>query len=102
MNTKYASGQLIHHRRFGYRGVILCADESFQGSDEWYQRQARSKPPKDRPWYRVLVHGSAEETYVAERNLEPDITSQPVEHPLVPIFFDELKNGRYIRTRILN
>jgi heat shock protein HspQ len=51
-------------------------------SDEWYETVARSRPPKDQPWYRVLVHNSANETYVAERNLELDASEEPVRHPM--------------------
>jgi heat shock protein HspQ len=63
---------------------------------------ARSHPPRDLPWYHVLVDGSDQETYVAEGNLELDDTEQPIDHPLVAMFFDELKEGRYVRTRIMN
>ncbi len=99
---KFESGQLIHHKRFGYRGVIVSVDDTFKGEDDWYDRVARSRPPKDRPWYHVLVHDSDAETYVAERHLEIDDSVAPIDHPLLDIFFDELCNGRYIRTRLLN
>ena len=99
---KFESGQVIHHKRFGYRGVIVSVDETFQGSDDWYRDVARSRPPKDRPWYHVLVDGSNHETYVAERHLELDSTREPIEHPLVQVFFDELRDGRYVRNRMMN
>lgn len=99
---KFRSGQLISHKRFGYRGVVVSVDERFTGTDEWYATVARSQPPKDKPWYHVLVDGEETETYVAERHLELDGTDQPVDHPLVEMFFDELADGRYIRTRLMN
>jgi len=99
---RFASGQLIHHKRFGYRGVVVSVDDVFQGTDEWYQEVAKSRPPKDRPWYHVLVDGSQAETYVAERHLEADDTGDPVDHPMVAVFFDELRDGRYLRTRLLS
>ncbi len=102
MTTKFEPGQIVHHRRFGYRGVVLSVDARFEGSNEWYERVARSRPPKDRPWYHVLVDDSANETYVAERHLELDDSEAPVEHPLLGVFFDELRDGRYVRSRILN
>ena len=55
-NAKFSIGQIIHHRLFDYRGVIVDVDPDFQNSDEWYDQVARSRPPKDKPWYRVLVH----------------------------------------------
>ncbi|MCH2289801.1 MAG: hypothetical protein MK447_07750 [SAR324 cluster bacterium] len=35
-------------------------------------------------------------TYVAERNLEADSFSTPIEHPLVDQYFSQFKNGKYI------
>ena len=95
--AKFAVGQLVHHRLFDYRGVIIDVDPVFSGSEEWYEQVARSRPPKDKPWYHVLVHGAGHETYVAERNLEPDSSSQPVSHPMIAQFFSRFENGRYIR-----
>ena len=68
--AQFSIGQVIHHSRFGYRGVIVDVDATFQHSEEWYDSMARSRPPKDQPWYHVLVHDSDHMTYVAERNLE--------------------------------
>ncbi len=97
VRTKFAVGELIHHKLFDYRGVIADVDRNFQASEVWYQAVARSRPPKDQPWYHVLVHGSDHSTYVAERNLEADSTVDPVEHPLVEQFFDQFENGKYTR-----
>jgi heat shock protein HspQ len=93
--ARFHIGQLTHHRLFDYRGVILDVDPVFMGSDEWYEQVARSRPPKDRPWYRVLVHGAEHETYVAERNLEPDSSTAPIEHPRLPELFTAFEGGRY-------
>jgi heat shock protein HspQ len=43
----------------------------------------------------VLVHGSQHETYVAERNLEPDATGEPIEHPRLAEFFSGYEGGSY-------
>lgn len=88
-------GQLIHHRLFDYRGVIFDVDPVFSGTEEWYLEMSRSRSPKDKPWYHVLVHEGVHSTYVAERNLEPDDTGQPVHHPLVADIFDGLTDGAY-------
>ena len=34
-------------------------------------------------------------TYVAERNLEPDESGQPITHPLLDQFFSLFREGRY-------
>ncbi len=95
--ARFRVGQLIHHKRFDYRGVIVDVDATFQGTEEWYETMARSRPPKDKPWYHVLVDGATHTTYVTEQNLEPDLTGNPVAHPLLDQFFDELRDGVYVR-----
>ena len=96
--AKFSVGQLIHHRLFGYRGVIADIHPVFQGTDEWYEQVARSRPPTDEPWYRVLPHGATHETYVAECNLEPDIEGGPILHPMVAVLFGDLRDGVYVHT----
>ena len=92
---RFEVGQIVHHRLFDYRGVIVDVHLEFQGTDSWYERVAKSRPPKDQPWYEVLVHGSDRTTYVAERNLEQDLSGLPVEHPLLRMYFTEFSGGRY-------
>ena len=96
-SARFRVGQLIHHRRFDYRGVIVDVDATFQGTDEWYETMATSRPPKDQPWYHVLVDGAAHMTYVTEQNLEPDLSGEPIAHPLLDQFFDDLRDGLYVR-----
>ncbi len=93
---KYSVGDLIHHRLFDYRGVIVDVDRKFLTTDEWYNTVAKSRPPKDQPWYHVLVDGSTATTYVAERNLELDQLGDPISHPLLAQFFSRFEDGRYI------
>ncbi len=94
-SAKFAIGHVIHHKKFDYRGVIIDVDPIFSGSDEWYEAVAKSRPPKDRPWYHVIVEGSTGQTYVAERHLEPDSFQMPVNHPLIEFIFSDFKNGKY-------
>ena len=93
--AKFRIGQLIQHKLFNYRGVIFDVDPVFQGSDAWYENVALTKPPRNNPWYKVLVHNAGHETYVAERNLEPDDSYEPVSHPLVNALFEGFENGIY-------
>ena len=97
--AKFAVGQLIQHRMFEYRGVIVDVDPEFHGSDEWYETVARSRPPKDAPWYHILVDGSEMQTYVAERNMEPDDSRAPINHPGVDVYFEGLGEEGYIPRR---
>lgn len=92
---KFFVGQVVSHRLFNYRGVIFDVDSTFSGSESWYQQMARSQPPKDKPWYHVLVSGAEHSTYVAERNLEEDASGLPVEHPALEQWFSDFKSGLY-------
>ena len=93
--ARFSVGQIVHHLKFDYRGVVIDVDADFQGSEEWYRQVALSRPPKDKPWYRILVDGADHMTYVAERHLEADIAGTPVTHPELDDFFDSFKEGAY-------
>jgi heat shock protein HspQ len=95
--VKFSVGELVHHRLFGYRGVIVDVDQNFQATEEWYEVVAKSRPPKNKPWYHVLVHESDHFTYVAEQNLETDGELEPIIHPMVERFFSRFDHGRYRR-----
>ena len=93
--AKYTIGQIVHHKLFDYRGVIIDVDFQYLGSDEWYEEVARSRPPKNEPWYHVLVDNAVHQTYVAEQNLEKTDQSTPINHPMIDRIFSGLKNGFY-------
>jgi heat shock protein HspQ len=94
--AKFTVGDIVHHRLFDYRGVVFDVDSVFSLTDEWYEQVAKSRPPKNEPWYHVLVHGSVQTTYVAEQNLEADLSSDAVVHPMLTHYFSEFENGRYV------
>jgi len=96
IRAEFSIGQLVHHRLFDYRGVVVDVDATCQATDEWYDAVAKSRPPRDKPWYHILVHGSSHSTYVAERNLEPDLTGEPIQHTMLSHFFARFDDGRYV------
>ena len=100
--AKFEVGQIVVHLRFDYRGVVFDVDPNFQGTDEWYEQVARSRPPKDQPWYHVLVHDAGHTTYVAERHLEADDSGAPIRHAMLDHFFAGYDDGRYTPNRRLN
>ncbi|MGD2113265.1 MAG: heat shock protein HspQ [Gammaproteobacteria bacterium] len=100
--AKFSIGQCIQHKLFDYRGVIVDVDPEFLGTDEWYEQVARSRPPRNEPWYHVLVHDQGHETYVAERNMAADDSHEPVNHPLVDAFFTGFRDGVYMSDRSSN
>ena len=93
--AKFHVGQIIHHGLFDYVGVIFDIDPTFQGTDEWYESVAKTKPPKDKPWYHLLVNEEDYTTYVAERNLIILKEPQPIKHPLISIVFDDFDGEAY-------
>lgn len=95
IEAKFYVGQVIHHKKYDYRGVITDVDADFQGTDDWYEHVAISRPPKDKPWYHVLVDNAVYMTYVAEQHLEPDNTKKPIIHPAIQSVFDDFKDGVY-------
>lgn len=100
--ARFAIGQIVQHRLFNYRGAIFDIDPQFAGTDDWYEQVARSRPPKDEPWYHVLVDGASHTTYVAERNLAMDTQPQPIQHPLAGEVLGEYYGGVYRATRKIN
>ena len=100
--AQFFVGQIVRHTRFDYRGVVFDVDATFRGANKWYERVARSRPPKDQPWYHVLVEEADHTTYVAERNLEADESGQPISHPLVAVLCGEYRDGRYAAGTLLH
>lgn len=98
-NARFDVGQVVHHHLFGYRGVVFDVDPVFSGTEEWYEEVARSRPPRDQPWYHVLPDGVTHTTYVAERNLEPLADADrgaTINHPLLEQFFERFEEGTYV------
>ena len=97
----FKTGDIIKHKKYGYRGVIVHQDSNFKGEDEWYLSN-QSQPSKHQPWYFVLVDEIQQVTYVAESNLIVDQCEKQVDHPMINLFFsgydDELK--KYIRNEV--
>ena len=95
MRAKFAVGEIVHHLKVGYRGVVFEVDAQFSLTEEWYENVALSRPPRDRPWYHVLVDGAAHTTYVAERHLESSGDRAQIAHPLLGRYFESYDGERY-------
>jgi len=94
--AKFQPGQLIRHRRYHYRGVVVQFDTYCRADERWYQSN-QTQPDRNQPWYHVLVDGSDVTTYAAQTSLEADHSAAPIEHPLRDYFFSAFEDGRYIR-----
>jgi len=93
-SAQFALGDIVVHKVYGYHGLIFDVDAIFCQTEEWYEMMATSNPPKDVPWYHVLVDGEDHTTYVPQENL---IISQDekfdIEHPLLGHFFQQSPSG---------
>jgi heat shock protein HspQ len=93
--VKFKRGELILHKLYGYRGVIVTYDTQCQAGEKWYLSN-KTQPPRDQPWYQVLVDQSGGlSTYVAQSNLKSDSNDDPVDHPRLQNYFSEFKDGVY-------
>ena len=93
--AKFRIGQIVQHKLFDYTGVIFDIDPFFQGSNEWYEQVAQSRPPKKKPWYHVLVHKAEHTTYVAEQNLDLEKHLKSIQHPLINSLFVKFDGSQY-------
>ena len=93
--AKFRIGQIVHHKLFDYTGVIFDIDAVYQGSEDWYEQVAQSRPPKNKPWYHVLVHSADHTTYVAEQNLDLEEHPKAIKHPLIDSFFTKFDGSQY-------
>lgn len=94
--VSFVEGQLVRHKRYGYRGVVVSVDSSCRAPDDWYLSN-RSQPDRDQPWYHVLVDDGDHVTYAAQTSLLPDESMKKISHPYTEHFFDGFKEGRYLR-----
>jgi len=103
-SAKYNVGQVIHHTLFDYRGVIVDVDSEFRVGAELLAQEQRPSTANTaeaaRPWYHVLVDGTADRTYVSEQNLEPDCEGGPIDHPDVITYFEKRTDTGYIRSAL--
>ena len=99
MTSTFHIGQIVSHLKTGYRGVIFGIDSEFSLSEEWYEQVAKSRPPKDQPWYHVMVDGAPHTTYVAHRHLTASKDFTQIDHPELGQVFGHFDGSRYLPKR---
>ncbi len=88
-------GDVVRHKLYGYRGVIVSFDPVCMAGDKWYYAN-KTQPTRQQPWFHVLVHDSGGlSTYVAQSNLDHDESRKPINHPRIGAYFSGFKDGRY-------
>lgn len=94
----FVPGQLVQHKRYGYRAVVVAVDPYCRAGDTWYQSN-QTQPTRNQPWYHLLVHDSKTTTYAAQGNLMADPLETPIVHPLLEMFFGDFDDGGYERNK---
>jgi len=89
-------GQLVQHKKYSYRGVVVSVDDECQADEDWYKGNL-TQPDRYQPWYHVLADGSDQVFYPAQSSLQADTSEEAVHNPFVDNFFDAFTDGQYIR-----
>jgi heat shock protein HspQ len=102
--AKFRIGQVVKHRFFPFRGVIIDVDPEFANTEEWYSSiPAEVRPIKEQPFYHLLAENDETEyvAYVSEQNLLVDTSGEPCRHPQVREYFEgfDPKNNLYHQRR---
>ncbi|XP_077976883.1 uncharacterized protein LOC144432531 [Glandiceps talaboti] len=100
-NIKYRVGQVIKHKKWGYRGIIIGWDEKAKAPEPWiHQMHPKDKPHwRNQPNYSILVdtrdREQAQVTYIPEENIEI-IANVRIFHPAVDNYFEGFDGSQYI------
>ncbi len=97
-STQFSIGQVVRHRVYPFRGVIVDVDPEFNNTDEWYEAIPEAvRPRKDQPFYHLLAENESTtyHAYVSEQNLLLDESGEPVNHPEVAEVFGEFRGDSY-------
>ena len=97
-STQFAIGQVVRHRDFPFRGVVVDVDPEYSSSEEWWQSIPEDeRPPRDQPFYHLLAeNGSAAyHAYVSEQALLVDDSGEPLHNPEVEEVFGEFRGDHY-------
>ncbi len=97
-STQFSIGQVVRHRVYPFRGVIVDVDPEFNNSEEWWMSIPEEvRPRKDQPFYHLLAENesTAYEAYVSEQNLLIDDSGKPVAHPQIAEVFGQFRGNSY-------
>lgn len=102
----FSVGQLVHHKKFGYRGVIFGYDPQCTMSDEWVEQMNVSAKQRSCPFYHVLVHVQdrpTQTTYVCADNIEILETEEIIENEDLGRYFEQFDkcNSKYIPNQLI-
>jgi len=97
--ARFALGQVVRHRLLPFRGVVFDVAPQYAHSEAWYLSiPEESRPGREQPFYHLLAENDEGSyvAYVAEQNLEPDNSGEPIGHPQIPLMFQGFRRGCYL------
>ena len=96
----FSIGDIVKHRLYPFRGVIVDVDPKFDNTDEWYDAIPEEvRPEKEQPFYHLLAENEeiTYEAYVSEQNLLMDDSDEPIKHPLIEEIFSGKRGSSYFK-----
>jgi heat shock protein HspQ len=99
--AKFSIGDLVEHTRQGYRGVVVDIDPLFQASGRYNPQAHKRTFTLRHPWYRILVDGSNQQTYVEEPLLTLSSSDAWIDNPQIKQYLVH-QAGRYQANRSLH
>ena len=99
-------GDIVKHRIYPFRGVIVDVDPEFSNTEEWYQSiPAEIRPSRQQPYYHLMAENTETfyTAYVSQQNLVWDGENGPLEHPDLEEIFSGMDHGKYhLRNEVRN
>ena len=99
-------GDIVKHRIYPFRGVIVDVDPEFSNTEEWYQSiPAEIRPSRQQPYYHLMAENTETfyTAYVSQQNLVGDGENGPLEHPDLEEIFSGMDHGKYhLRNEVRN
>jgi len=99
-------GDIVKHRIYPFRGVIIDVDPEFSNTEEWYQSiPAEIRPSRQQPYYHLMAENTETfyTAYVSQQNLVKDGENGPLEHPDLDEMFSGIDKGKYqLRNEVRN
>lgn len=100
-NVMFHVGQVVRHKKWNYRGVIIGWDAKARAPQSWLGKMhpQDKKHWQEQPNYSILVDTrdrlSPQITYVPQENIEVILNTQ-ILHPSLDNYFEYYDGGQYI------
>ncbi|MDF1662017.1 MAG: heat shock protein HspQ [Planctomycetota bacterium] len=92
--TLFTRGDLVRHKRLGYRGAVYEVEPNGKKEDSW-PPSSTSLEENQETWYRILVDNAQHSCRLAEHELTKDSSRDPIKNPKLDQYFQDFENGKY-------